>query len=384
LAAGGDPKRLDGFGFYGGGLRAYRDSVLMFMALSPVDREGRVLRRFGRTELHVSAMYDTSRAGYAGFANALADRMDSLDTSGIVSALLDLVAKYPQTARNAVENTLGMMGGERALAGLRSPAGLAALPGDTLKPWHPIQQIAARLGGSTPRPRDFVAYRITRPDTGVSAARITLKGPYGGAFLSAFETLTKYDPEPVVEFFATQATQPARSWSGPTDYTLAAYFGWRCGRDRLSMFRRLLRAREPVVRVAGAVYLAYEDSVQGLEALRRSIGLEGFPGFWARVVLASRGDAGVVEEALEAFNLSPTSDDRHHNTALQARLLVLLSNSARVSGLGQPPSDYALFNPRDRGHQKAMKALRKWWKHAKPRIQLRDPWLDQFAKQKVD
>ncbi|MGH7681353.1 MAG: hypothetical protein ACRENN_05135 [Candidatus Eiseniibacteriota bacterium] len=218
----------------------------------------------------------------------------------------------------------------------------------------------------------------------MSAARTALKGPYGRAFLGAFETLAKYDPEPIVEFFETQVTPPATSWSGPTAYTLSSYFGWRCGRDRSSMFRRLLRAREPVVRVAGAVYLAYEDSVQGLEALRETTRLEGFPGFWARIVLASRGDADVIERALEVFSLSPTGNDGHHNAALQARLLVLLSNSARASGLEQPPTNYALFRPDDRGHEKAMKALRKWWERAAPRIHLKDPWLDQLANQKVD
>jgi hypothetical protein len=150
------------------------------------------------------------------------------------------------------------------------------------------------------------------------------------------------------------------------------------------MFRRLLRAREPVVRVAGAVYLTYEDSSDGLRALREFSRLEGFPGAWASTVLASQGDRLAAREALKVFDLPSSYENHHHIAAMQARVLVLLSNSAQTSGVKQPPTSPALFSPRSPSHKDAVKALRKWWKSTEAAIHLHDPWLLQFSRQKVD
>ena len=162
-----------------------------------------------------------------------------------------------------------------------------------------------------------------------------------------------------------------------------SYFAWRCGADRKKHLAALSGAKEPLVRVAGAVYLCYEDAEAGTAALNKLTALEGGAGVWAALTLARRGNKTAVPRALEVFRDLPKEQKDelggmagvpHRN--LQKRVLVLLSNSAQAGAVPQP----VLPEDEDKQHD----ALTKWWKQHAEKVTPQDPWLKLLEKQKVD
>lgn len=370
------------FGMWGGSWKAYRESVLTFTREPIQNQEARGLRLEARSELR-TATRDSVRTDFQRAGSILIPRVDSLDVDALVAALLTLARDHPKEGRNSVERILTTMGGERTLAGLRTPDGLEAFPGDTALYRHPIRRILARLHPETIPIPSRVPTMLLSPDSALFVNRRALKAQETG-WLHAFLWLTDHDPESVVEFFEQQTVPAPGRWTHPNAYNLSSYFGWRSGGDRSRWFERLLTARDPVVRVAGAVYLTYEDSLRGVRALRDLTSLAGFPGGWAAVVLASLGEKDVMPRALELFDLPRSNHEYSHETALKARLLVLLSNSASASRLTQPPLSPSLLYDHDKKRGKAIKNLNKWWSKAEETIRLSDPWRPTWAAQRVD
>jgi hypothetical protein len=144
----------------------------------------------------------------------------------------------------------------------------------------------------------------------------------------------------------------------------------------------LLSAKDPFIRVAGAVYLCFEDLEAGTKALVELSKLEDDPGVWAALTLARRGNKEAVPRALAVFQ--PRKGERaeeggmagvpHGN--LQKRVLVLLSNSAKAGAVPQP------ILPREEAQQ--WEALTSWWRENATKVVLGDPWLPELEKQKVD
>lgn len=93
--------------------------------------------------------------------------------------------------------------------------------------------------------------------------------------------------------------------------------------------------------------------------MRKLTELEGAPGAWAALNLARRREKAYVPRAIEAlcYYASRLGAPRgaRFNQNLRRRLIVLLSNCAKQSGVPQPP-----------------------------RITCRDPWLPMLAKQRID
>jgi hypothetical protein len=135
------------------------------------------------------------------------------------------------------------------------------------------------------------------------------------------------------------------------------------------------------VRVAAAVYLAYEEEAAARQRLVPLMKEQGFPGVWAALTLARRGDKSAMPRLLEASRISLTSasmDDLNLRT-FQKRMAVLLSNSARASGLPAPPlPSQAEWDP------SYSEALEAWWKQHAEKLTLADPWLPQLQAQRVD
>jgi len=144
---------------------------------------------------------------------------------------------------------------------------------------------------------------------------------------------------------------------------------------RVDFLRRLLRAKDPWARVAGAVYLLPESHAEAHLALERFARLPGEPGAWAALTLARRGHAAYVDALLRLQGREKS------NAWLHARTLVLLSNSAARAGVPAPPK--VSWHNREPAEQED---LRSWW--GRHRVQLerhvRDPWLEELAGQRVD
>ena len=208
----------------------------------------------------------------------------------------------------------------------------------------------------------------------------------------ALETLTLYDPAAVARYLVGWQNRDA-SWRGADQgYVLGSYFAWRCGGERAVHLRRLAAARDPYIRVAGAVYLCFESKTEGMAALRELTSLPGDAGAWAALNLARRGDKSAMPRALQVFATPGKSNMEgvpHRN--LQKRLLVLLSNSANHSEVPAPLANFNAPEQPDDGedHEAAMIAkqyehFRSWWKEQGAKIEVSDPWLPLLETQKVD
>lgn len=200
----------------------------------------------------------------------------------------------------------------------------------------------------------------------------------------AFTSLTRHEPISVVNFLLNWKPAINDPRERQLGYVMGSYFGVNCGKEREMSFETLLQAEDPFIRVAGGVYLCFEDIEKGKAALRKLCSLEGDPGTWAALNLARRGERGAVPRMLEVFSLSKergTPDPR-----LLERVLVLLSNSAAFSGPPQPGSP-----PRWDGkmeieqfRQGVRAQYEHWWEQNGEKLILHDPWLPELEKQKVD
>ena len=218
----------------------------------------------------------------------------------------------------------------------------------------------------------------------------------------AFRTLTAHSPESL--------SQHLRLWVNPQGefnaweegefiaweegYALGSYFGWKCGSERKKHFQTLMQAEDDYIRVAGAVYLSFEDSALGMRHLEQLQNLEGDAGVWAALNLARRGRKNAMPRALQVFDSKgPWTVDGAHHRDLQNRVLVLLSNSCKASGIQMP--DVAIGHRPGEGLHlwnvsevlSPPEARRKnldWWTANQDQIVLHDPWLDILKEQKID
>lgn len=374
---------LGAFGIWGKKvtLKAYRESVLTYQAMPPAEQEDRVLRPFVKSTLRVYAQYERDQNARVAMER-LAPRVDSLGLDSLVNAILTLELEHPSGNWGYPRTMLTAYGRERTLAALRTSRGLLAFPGDTLDPRHPIRQVTDQ---ETPRSTPWSLRVPADTDSAREAHRAAFKTPWGKKYLEAFAWLAEHDPETVMEWFERDSLVAPRNWFRTTPYGLASYFGWR-NSSRELILRRMLASRSPTARVAGAVYLTFADSTSGTTALRELSGLDGFAGAWAATVLASQGDRQAVSRALEVFHLTH-DDEREYgpDRSLQARLLVLLSNSARASGVKMPEVEWAwYFHVKDKRFRKGAKELTEWWRKNGDRIQVEDPWRSLYSSQRVD
>jgi hypothetical protein len=209
-------------------------------------------------------------------------------------------------------------------------------------------------------------------------------GPGTEEFGNACNGLTRHDPGVVVEYLLAWKN-PNKEWhDADHGYVIGSLFAYQCGKDRKKHLTALLGAKDPYIRVAGAVYLCFEDLDAGKAELKKLTALEGDPGVWAALTLASRGDKDAVPRALEVFELLPQErlapgidKPSSHHENLRKRVLVLLSNSARAGGVPQPPR----LSVRGNGRLEAALA---WWKEHGDKVVLTDPWLKILEKQKID
>jgi hypothetical protein len=169
-------------------------------------------------------------------------------------------------------------------------------------------------------------------------------------------------------------------------YVLGSQFAVLCTKQRAVHFRALLKAKDPWIRVAGAVYLSFEDAKEGLGELLHLSALDGDAGVWAALARARRGDASAVPRMLQVFATAAEGGMAgvgHSN--LQKRVMVLLSNSAKASGIDPKWPEWPQTELLD---EEALKDLSvrctQWWETNKAKVRLSDPWMPILAKQRVD
>ncbi len=236
-------------------------------------------------------------------------------------------------------------------------------------------------------------------------------------FGEAFHRLGRYDPSSVVQYLLKwkETEVPPRQRFSPysaqfrerlklrqramrsrnAGYEFISYFAVRCGKDRKAHFTTLLKARDGYIRVGAGVYLCFEDEKAGIAALKRLAQLGGEPGAGAALPLVRRGRKAFMPRALTVFppyrreSVSGMETVPHRN--LQERLKVLLSNTAKASGLPQPYRSLSYVRPpkTETAPARTWEEQRyddyvKWWKEHEEKAIMHDPWMPILAKQKID
>ncbi|MCY2932174.1 MAG: hypothetical protein NTV86_22295, partial [Planctomycetota bacterium] len=329
-----------------------------------------------------------------GPRKAVHQALSAAKTPGaVLEAILNatLPTDEPEKAVSTIIGRGGMHGTLRYLEGMGKAKGPLSIElRDRM-----IKDLRRKLADGGPSTHeDKAETRPSAPEVAVDieALRKTFaKGPREEGFGRAFLELTRRDPATVaaylVQWELPAERRPLPAGNSTRGYDLGSLFTHACGKDRPVHLRTLLKAKDPFIRVAGAVYLCFEEPRAGAKELKALQAIEGDPGAWAALTLARRGDASAVPRALQVFAERRKQDawtNLHHN--LCAHLLVLLSNSAASSGLAQPlrpeSADAASIETYLSTEDHAQ--LLKWWDDHKATIQLLDPWMPILEKQKID
>jgi hypothetical protein len=362
-----------------------RKAAQALLALKPAEQEAALLKAVIENDLWgekwMGGEPDKSKA------EVIRARLAKLTTAeALVAELVRMARQQPEKWAIRTLIVLRKAGGAVALASLKE------LPSDR-SPWgkDELDQLIEMIGRRNGMKGAAVSQDTHDPDkepapSGQDLAnlrRTLARGEKAEGFGEAFMTLTRHDPGPVAQFLVAW-TNPNQDWpSKDQGYGLGSYFAWRCGKDRRKHLASLSEAKDPFIRVAGAVYLCFEDVDAGTAALKRATAVDGDPGAWAALTLARRGHKDAVPRALEVFrDLAPVEREQtggmaevpHRN--LQKRVLVLLSNSARASGAAQPVTPGQPSSSFD--------SLLGWWKKHGDTLVLNDPWLGILEQQKVD
>lgn len=343
-------------------LSDYRAKAQTFLALRPEAQEASVLVTL--THKYFSEYADEGPARER--ALTLVKELAKLEApAAVVDRLLQTSAQADGGAEAAylVERVLGQGGRSTIehLQALTSPPPLVAAVLERIRP----QQ------GTAPHDEE----KTSPPPSRVELARLrtalkTGKDETG----EAFETLTTADCRSVVDYLVDWKAVDPRVGGG---YGLGSYLGWRCGTDRRANLLRLTTAKDPFIRVAGAVYLTFQDEKAGLKKLKQLAALPGDPGAWAAITLARRGDKASIPRALEVFDAAADGTIAGEvREQLQGRLCVLLSNTRSTPA--PPLPNHCEWKPEARA------ALEKWWAARGPELTLGDPWLAGLEAQHVD
>jgi hypothetical protein len=376
-------------GGYEGRLSSLRKEAAALFALDDERREAAVLQALIRW--HILGYRSRSKArANPGSTRELEMRARSSNVDSVLSALLDYARRNRQGGSETID-VLGMGGGRYALAYLSK---VVAGGGDFS---HSVlatsSSIIRRRLGLEPQKEQALPTARRPPSETLDAMRDQLRLPVvcGNDSLGvldarnrkkAFETLTRFDPAFVAKYLRDWYST-ADALGGETQgYELGSYFGWKCPGDRPTLLRDLLHARDSYIQVAAAIYLCFEDEEAGMRALRELTATPGDPGAWAALNLARRGDKVAARRAIDALETTAgVSMDTHVHWDLQKRLNVLLSNSAKHSGIPQPPR----WRYADEDEQiQVYGEYLVWWNKNQARLKLWDPWLENLKRQKIE
>ncbi len=370
-------------------LESFKMDIQEFLALSPAQRELRVLKELWAVPNSAPESGNTAQSRRDRLALQL-NRASSVQE--YVSILAVFEAGEPEEQR-MLEYTLIRYGSAETLKVLRGDQiDSAALKPEVRKAI--VDAIQRRLDRSADSDTsDILKTSDEVPPSQealIKMRRVLLDHPNDEQFYKVFEPMTRYDPGHFAEYLVNWANR-GKSWrEHDLGYALGSYFARNCTQNRKENLTKLLKAKDDFIRVAGAVYLMFEDHVEGMSRLKELATLQGDPGVWAALVLAQRGDKSAVPRALEVFSTPGESNMEgvpHRN--LQKRLLVLLSNSAGKSGIAQPSPPPREFDADSEAEfskvqTKTYEYLRSWWNANQKEIVMSDPWAEILEKQKVD
>jgi hypothetical protein len=378
-----------GFGSEHKSIEAFKKDALALLRLPPEERELRLLKT--QAEKYLSAgrsrLDDAKSPEARARAELLRDIQQGKTAADVIGLILAAAQKEQDRSKRVFAAMLSRGGGEVTLATIEK------LPGeDKSFDESARKDIAEEIRSHLGRPpveaeaspaKAAQPKKLSQKELDQFRAALRKQLPLREA-INALEALLAEDPTAVAGYLV-QWINPEKEWQDrDSGYGLGSYFAHRSSKEREVFLTKLCTAHDPFVRVAGAVYLCFENREAGLAKLREFSALEGDPGVWAALNLAQRGERSAMLRALEVFATSGVSNMAgvpHRN--LQKRLMVLLSNTAKASNLSQPtPPEY---EREDEANQKKIyDAYQEWWKANGEKAAISDPWLPLLGKQKVD
>lgn len=385
------------------GLVEFKAEVLSFLHSGAEEQELRLMLAAARKNLHLPDPLNPTDKGNEEDIKLYetlngAETVDELWKTAIECASELIVAAIPKTAaeRRSQKHKFTLLsmlsdGGRGLCKALWEKADLPTLPWEKQEVDRALSQIRRNLAPPEDRPgwldESNSKFRQNPTQDEIIKAEVLLSEPWNYQTGPAFELLCRHAPALAVPFLL--AWQPSKDRRDQHfGYLLGSAFGHLCAFDRKRLFDDLLLARDPWIRVSAAVYLCFEDLKQGEKALRALAVLEGDPGSWAALVLASRGDKTAMMRALEVMANPHDGQVLTGNRGnLQKRLRVLLSNVASRSGVPQPPAspkEVPEWGERSVIQKQWHEALVAWWRENEARITLVDPWAKLLEEQKVD
>jgi len=384
-------------------LEDFRSEVLAFLGEPEDKREHWIMLSIARDRLDLPNPYEPSNKGKPEHIALYEDLSKTEGVREMLDRVLALarsgnVPERPKTAEERAAERLKSVlwqvicdGGGKETDAVMSKLEPSGFPWGTDRLKEALSRVRWGLAGKPDGSQEAPEQAAAPPNAKhIADAKAQLYGqPWDYRSDEAFELLLKHAPDIVASFLLEWVPAGNQDRDNQFGYVLGSVFGHFCPTDRATHLSKLCSAKDAWVRAAAAVYLCFDDPKAGQDNLRKCLSIEGDPGAWAAIALASRGDKKAMERALEV--LAKPMDGgmasvNHGN--LQKRLSVLLSNSADKSGLSQPPSPPSKhFSGRD--ERAAIQTqyhmdMVAWWKANRDNIELHDPWLPTLEKQKID
>jgi hypothetical protein len=371
-------------------LPSFKEAVQQFLALSPDQREARLLRRLSEKYLFNTGSSEKDK-NLTAIKTLRRSVIGSSSAKEIVDHLLNFAGKKPDDRLSTIANILAQAGGATTLKILEENSANQPILKDHSYVVDRIRMRHGVPGVDTEKEHPGTDSAKNPTEKEISEMRELLaNNPTDEQFYKVFDVMARYDPEPIADYLV-RWVNPEKTWrDADYGYVIGSYFAWQCGKNREANFRKLLSAHDPLIRVAGAVYLCYENREEGIARLKEFVNLPGDAGVWAAINLARRGDKSVMPRALDVFaTAGPSNMAGVPHSNLQKRVLTLLSNSAHKSSLPQPSTAVKIFygdseSERREKQKKIHQDFLAWWDVNKDRIILYDPWLSLLEIQKVD
>jgi hypothetical protein len=384
-------------------LTDFKTAVISFLSCGKNEQELRLMLAAARKNLHLPDPTEPSDKGNEEDIKLSDSLQASKNVEELWERIIDnasrlVVPAIPKTAeeRRAQSHRFTLLsilsdGGREQCQALLLKTNASKLPWDKRDVDRTLSEIRRSLSPDHAQPswlRDANANGQKRPTPDeIAKAETLLATPWDYQTGPAFELLCRHAPGSVVPFLLGWEPSKERS-DQHFGYRLGSAFGNLCAVDRAKHLKALQSAKDSWIRASAAVYLRFYERKEGEDALRKVAMIEGDPGAWAALVLASRGDKAAMMRALGVMSAPHEGTVLTGNRGnLQKRLRVLLSNAAAASGVPQPPSspkEYPEWHERLAIQKQWHEALIKWWDQNQDKIILSDPWAKHLDEQKVD
>jgi hypothetical protein len=383
-------RALDAIGSDHPDLKSFKEAVQQFLALSPDQREVRLLQRLSEKYLFNTGYSEKDR-NLTEIKTLRRSVIGSSSAKDILDQLLNFVKKKPDERLYTIANILAQAGGAATLTILEENSANQSILKDHSYVIDRIRMRHGLLGVDSEKEHpDTDSPKAPTEKEIIEMRELLASNSTAEQFDKVFEVMTRYDPEPIADYLV-HWVNPEKTWrDADYGYVIGSYFAWQCGKNREANLRKLLSAHDPFIRVAGAVYLCYENKDEGIARLKEFVNLPGDAGVWAAINLARRGDKSAMPRALDVFaTAGPSNMAGVPHLNLQKRVLTLLSNSAHKSSIPQPSTSVDISysdseSVRREKQRKIHQDFLTWWNVNKDRIILYDPWLRLLETQKVD